>query len=408
LILPLLEGGSCSDIMKNVKEFNQGFKDEIIISTILYDILQGVIYCHSDGRIHRDIKAANILLSADGNAQLSDFGVSGAIIEGGLRKDGRHTFTGSLWWMAPEVLQRENRHSFPADIWSIGVTSLELAYGAPPYSTQRPVKVMLTILQSPPPAFETYGDDGNKWSKKFRDFLSKCLQKDPTKRASAKDLLNHSFIKQAKDHQYIVDNVINKRPQMKMKQGDAMILPKSIAPTKNVDNNEHPSIGFDFGISGSASHLVESLKDRVTKEEKKDDNDSQNVNNQHSVDVANSNSNSNNINNNTNNNVYNNNTIDNNDTSTDNIMNIYKTNDNDQIGDANVNIQNILDDSNINNDNFGNNDSNGNNTTQQTGKNKQSRFHVTPAASGDDDDNDDDSNDDSNHNNDNIDEVTSP
>jgi len=124
LILPLLEGGSCSDIMKNVKEFNQGFKDEIIIATILYDILQGVIYCHSDGRIHRDIKAANILLSADGNAQLSDFGVSGAIIEGGLRKDGRHTFTGSLWWMAPEVLQRENRHSFPADIWSIGITAL--------------------------------------------------------------------------------------------------------------------------------------------------------------------------------------------------------------------------------------------------------------------------------------------
>ena len=94
--MPLLIG-SCSDIMKAIKEFNNGFIDEFIVSTIIRDVLCGVEYIARDGRVHRDIKAANILLSSSGICQISDFGVSGAIIEGGLRKNGRHTFTGSLW-----------------------------------------------------------------------------------------------------------------------------------------------------------------------------------------------------------------------------------------------------------------------------------------------------------------------
>merc|ERR1719229_1662932 len=134
-----LRVGSCSDIMKTVKDFNKGFVDELIVSTICRDVLSGIEYIAKDGRIHRDIKAANILLSANGVCQISDFGVSGAIIEGGLRKAGRQTFTGSLWWMSPEILQRENRHDFKADIWSIGITALELAFGKPPHFKERPV-----------------------------------------------------------------------------------------------------------------------------------------------------------------------------------------------------------------------------------------------------------------------------
>merc|ERR1719203_1331756 len=148
--------------MKTVKEFNKGFVDELIVCTIIRDVLCGIEYIAKDGRIHRDIKAANILLSATGVCQISDFGVSGAIIEGGLRKAGRQTFTGSLWWMAPEILQRENRHSYKADIWSLGILALELTFGKPPHSKQRPVKVMLTILQSPPPSLESMEKDREK------------------------------------------------------------------------------------------------------------------------------------------------------------------------------------------------------------------------------------------------------
>merc|ERR1712154_180090 len=231
-VMPLLIG-SCLDIMKSIKEYNNGFIDEYIICTIIRDVLSGVQYIHNDGRVHRDIKSANILLSRDGVCQISDFGVSGAIIEGGLRKAGRQTFTGSLWWMSPEVLQRENKHSYKADIWSVGITSLELAFGKPPHSKQRPVKVMLTILQSPPPTISTCINQQNndnqkhKYSKKFKNFLSLCLQKDPNKRMSASQLLNHSFIKQAKDSKYLFEKIVSK--YSKPKELNNNILPYSVS-----------------------------------------------------------------------------------------------------------------------------------------------------------------------------------
>ena len=248
LVMPLLIG-SCSDIMKSIKEFNNGFIEELIISTIIRDILHAVQYIHNDGRVHRDIKSANILLSSSGICQISDFGVSGAIIEGGLRKHGRDTFTGSLWWMSPEVLQRENRHSYKADIWSLGITTLELTFGKPPHSKQRPVKVMLTILQSPPPNIQSCLEEIQqsqsqqqsqlkypKYSKKFKDFLSKCLQKDPNKRASASQLINHSFIKQAKDNKYLFDKIVSK---YKQQQYNNNILPYSVSKQANKDINNN-------------------------------------------------------------------------------------------------------------------------------------------------------------------------
>jgi len=283
IIMPLLMG-SCSDIMKSMPEFNNGFIDEVMVATIMRDVLNGVHYIHNDGRVHRDIKAANILLSSSGVCQIADFGVSGAIIEGGLRKHGRDTFTGSLWWMSPEVLQRENRHSYKADIWSVGITALELAFGRPPHSKQRPVKVMLTILQQPPPTIQTCMDENDakrpKYSKKFKDFLQKTLQKDPNKRSSSSSLLSHSFMKQAKDNQYLLEHIVKK---YQPKQYNNNILPNSVQQKlaklekqrskQNLDNtqttpvvsNRIESNGFDFNseilhsisASGQMASIVE-------------------------------------------------------------------------------------------------------------------------------------------------------
>jgi len=243
--------GSCSDLMKSIKEFEHGFVDELIVSTIIRDVLAGVEYIAKDGRVHRDIKAANILISENGTCQISDFGVSGAIIEGGLRKNGRHTFTGSLWWMAPEVLQRENRHSYQADIWSIGITALELAFGKPPHCKQRPVKVMLTILQSPPPSIDTMNAETNasyKYSKKFKDFLSKCLIKDAKKRPNAGSLMTHSFIKQAKDKQYLREMILSKHKHSKAYNNNCIPYSVEKKRRKQQDNDNDSDLvsGFDF------------------------------------------------------------------------------------------------------------------------------------------------------------------
>jgi len=149
-----------------------------------------------------------------------------------------------------------------------------------------------------------------------------------------------------------------------MKQGDTMILPKSIAPTKNIDNNEHPDVGFefDFGVSGSVSHLTESLKDRIMKEDKKDDKefDSTNIKKRQSVDTANnSNSNSNNFTNKKN-------SMNNNDGSIDKPVNINNKNINNN--NSNDNNNKIDDNSQIvnshNNINDTNNISNNENKTK--------------------------------------------
>ncbi|ETO28964.1 hypothetical protein RFI_08165 [Reticulomyxa filosa] len=224
-IMPFLAGGSCTDLMRQVSQFQEGFKDENILATILQDVLRGIEYCHKDGRIHRDVKARNILLSETGVALLADFGVSGALVEGGLRKRGRNTLTGTPCWMAPEVMSQQ-RYNHRADIWSIGITALELAFGKAPYENLQPFKVMMQVMDNEPPTVDDCGK--NDFSRAFKSFVSKCLQKDANKRATAKELLASSFFKKAQKHEYIVSNVLKFGTAVKRKPG----APKSVAATK--------------------------------------------------------------------------------------------------------------------------------------------------------------------------------
>jgi serine/threonine-protein kinase OSR1/STK39 len=116
IVMPLLEAGSCAAIMKQIAP--NGFRDEALIATILKETLQGLQYFHKDGRIHRDLKAGNILIGWNGSVELGDFGVAGTLMENGDRKRNVQTFTGSLCWMAPEVMEHSAGYDEKADIWS--------------------------------------------------------------------------------------------------------------------------------------------------------------------------------------------------------------------------------------------------------------------------------------------------
>jgi len=150
--------------------------------------LYGLEYLHRNGIIHRDIKGANILVDNKGCIKLADFGASKQV-EKLATATAAKTMKGTPYWMAPEVIVGSG-HNCSADIWSVGCTVIEMATGKAPWSHEYQEVSLLYYVgttKSHPPIPEHLSPEA-------KDFLLKCLQKEPEMRSVASDLLQHPFI----------------------------------------------------------------------------------------------------------------------------------------------------------------------------------------------------------------------
>lgn len=184
IIMDYCAGGSMRTLLK------AGVFDERYIGVIVREVLMALLLVHKMGVIHRDIKAANILVTNEGHVQVCDFGVA-AQLTANLVK--RTTIAGTPFWMAPEVIREGDHYNSKADIWSLGITVYEIATGNPPYCDKGATWAMTMIEKQTPPRLE-----GREYPSALKECIALCLDENPDERPSADELLRCKLVRQYK------------------------------------------------------------------------------------------------------------------------------------------------------------------------------------------------------------------
>ncbi|XP_072601057.1 nik-related protein kinase isoform X4 [Vulpes vulpes] len=200
MVMELCAAGSVTDVVRMTR--NQSLKEDWI-AYICREILQGLAHLHAHRVIHRDIKGQNVLLTHNAEVKLVDFGVSAQV----SRTNGRrNSFIGTPYWMAPEVIDCDEdprrSYDYRSDVWSVGITAIEMAEGAPPLCNLQPLEALFVILRESAPKVKSSG-----WSRKFHNFMEKCMIKNFLFRPTSANMLHHPFVQNIKNEGHVVESL---------------------------------------------------------------------------------------------------------------------------------------------------------------------------------------------------------
>ncbi|KAJ7671864.1 kinase-like domain-containing protein [Mycena rosella] len=182
MFLDYVPGGSISKCLQTYGTF-----DEEVTKSFTSQILAGLEYLHSKGFIHRDLKCQNILVQMDGVCKISNFEISKR-----TDTDAHTTMDGSIFWMAPEMLNsRETGYNSKIDIWGIGCILLEMWTGKRPWDGEQMLTAMSKLFQSKlaPPI-----PDSLVLTPLADDFRLKCFTINPEERPTAVELRNDPYL----------------------------------------------------------------------------------------------------------------------------------------------------------------------------------------------------------------------